>query len=111
MGLGDGLRGVGKKRRSQAGSLQERANGVVSVTAKRIQDTAKAVAPVQTGNLRDSIVVSTANGGSRAAVVATASYAGYVEHGTSRVAPQPFMSTATEQHRGEFIDMVKEVIQ
>lgn len=105
MSLSKGLASLANENRVKAESLERRAGAVVGTTARRIQDTARAVAPVDTGNLRDSILVAR-DGETRAAVVATASYASYVENGTTRQAPQPYMSTATIKHEQEFYDML-----
>ena len=68
-------------------------------TQKAVQDTvnfARSMAPVDTGNLRASIHGSTQVGAQHVLgeVHAGAHYAPYVEHGTSRMAPQPFMRPA-----------------
>lgn len=70
-------------------------------TQKTVQDTvnqARALAPVDTGNLRAGIQGSTEIGATHVVgeVSASAEYATYVEHGTSRMAPQPFMRPAQE---------------
>ena len=70
-------------------------------TQKTVQDTtnmARSMAPVDTGNLRAGIHGSTEVGSSRVIgeVTASAHYAIYVEQGTSRMAPQPFMRPAQE---------------
>lgn len=70
-------------------------------TQKTVTDTvnlARAQSPVDTGNLRASITGSTEIGASTVAgeVMAGAHYAVYVENGTSRMAPQPFMRPAQE---------------
>jgi HK97 gp10 family phage protein len=70
-------------------------------TQKTVQDTvnlSRSMAPVDTGNLRASIHGSTQVGPTRVLgeVTAGAHYAVYVEQGTSRMAPQPFMRPAQE---------------
>ncbi len=78
----------------------------VKKTAKDIEATAKTLAPVDTGNLRSSIKTSDLRGvtqGSPGAEVrASANYAIYQELGTSRMAPQPFMSPAADKHGPAF---------
>lgn len=57
--------------------------------AARLRDDAKAAAPVDTGELRDSIVVR--GGKDHRIVIATADHSSFVEFGTSDTAPQPYM--------------------
>lgn len=93
-----------------ADNLEARASQVVRKTAMDTTADAKALAPVDTGNLRNSII--TANDGPlRAASVATASYAPFVEFGTSRMAPQPFMGPAQERRTPAFFDAIAELAE
>jgi len=55
---------------------------IVYETARVIQSNAKALAPVDLGNLRDSIEVTILNGGYVAKVTVGANYAVWVEYGT-----------------------------
>ena len=62
---------------------------------------AKNLAPVDTGNLKNSISHSDLRGVGQSGTLAaefgpTADYGVYVEHGTSRMAPQPFMGPAAD---------------
>ena len=85
-----------------ADTLVPRASAVVRKVAFDTQADAQRLAPVDTGNLRNSITTTVQGDGLRAAVVATASYAGFLEHGTSRMAPQPFMGPATDRNAPSF---------
>ena len=85
-----------------AETLVPRASAVVRKVAFDTEADAKALAPVDTGNLRNSITTAVTGNGLTAAVVATASYAPFVELGTSRQAPQPFMGPATDQNTPKF---------
>lgn len=66
---------------------------------------AQAFAPVDTGNLRNSIGYEThaTQGGAWGEVGPTASYGEYVEFGTSRMAPHAFMGPAFDRHAGAFV--------
>lgn len=88
--------------RGQADTLVPRASQVVRKVAFDTEADAKKLAPVDTGNLRNSITTVVSNGGLTAGVVATASYAVYQELGTSRMAPQPFMGPATDRNAPMF---------
>lgn len=66
--------------------------------AQSIVDAARAIVPVKTGRLQNSIrwqmekpLTALVQAGGEAAP-----YAGYVENGTSRMAAQPFMSPAVQ---------------
>lgn len=72
------------------------ASTVIARTAHDIEGTAKALCPVDTGNLRGSI--STTAAGLTAEVGPTASYGGYVEFGTSRMAPRAYLGPAFDRH-------------
>lgn len=83
-------------------TLVPRASAVVRKVALDTEADAKALAPVDTGMLRNSITTAVQGDGLRAAVVATASYAPFVEQGTSRMSPQPFMGPATDRNAPAF---------
>ena len=99
---GDGLRRHAAELRGQAGTLVPRASQVVRKVAFDTEADAKKLAPVDTGNLRNSITTVVSNGGLTAGVVATASYAYWVEAGNSRTSPQPFMGPATDRNAPMF---------
>lgn len=89
--------------------------------AVKIRDDAKGFAPVDTGSLRRSIRVEK-EGKLQVSVVAggggvinprtgrEVDYAGYVEFGTSRASPQPYMQPALEKNRDEILRIVKEKV-
>jgi HK97 gp10 family phage protein len=72
------------------------ASRAVAKTAHDIEATGKVNAPVDTGNLRNSI--SSDIGVLSAEIGPTASYGVWVEEGTSRMSPQPYMGPAADQH-------------
>lgn len=85
-------------------------------TAKATLDTqrvARERAPVDTGYLRSSIAATIDSGSTSGVIVgevtAGAEYAAYVEHGTSRQRPQPFMRPAYEQARGVWVQMIEQI--
>lgn len=69
--------------------VTKRTSAQMTEVAAQFRDDAKADAPVDTGVLRDSIVVR--GGKDYRDVVATARHAFFVEFGTGDTAPQPFM--------------------
>lgn len=77
------------------GKVQRRASQAIRKTAHDIEADAKALAPVDTGNLRNSI--GSEVGLLEAEIGPTAEYGGYVEEGTSRMAPQPYLRPAYDR--------------
>lgn len=80
---------------------------VVRTTGYLIQRDGQAFAPVDTGYLRSTIGVDfTGDGRSsdmEAAIGPTASYAVYLEFGTSRMAPHAFMGPALDRNTPGFV--------
>lgn len=108
---GDAMRRVAADLSKQAATLVPRASQVVRKVALDTEADAKAFAPVDTGMLRNSITTAVTGDGLRAAVVATASYAPYVELGTSRQAPQPFMGPATDRNKPLFEEAMRHLAE
>ena len=65
--------------------------------AERVAEDARQLAPVRTGQLRDSIRVEATREG--AEVGTDVEYAPYVEYGHRGVPPHPFLGPAVEMHR------------
>lgn len=88
-----------RQLRADLGKMSARAVPVaskaVAKTAHDIEADAKIAAPVDTGNLQNSI--SADIGVLSAEIGPTAEYGRYVEEGTSRMAPQPYMGPAAER--------------
>lgn len=74
--------------------ILEEVRRIVVETAQIIQSEAKARAPVDSSNLRDSIEMEIFDGGLKAVVRVTAEYAIYVEYGTGIYAEGPGGSRA-----------------
>lgn len=108
---GDALRRHAAELQGEAESLPERASVVVRKAAFDTEAGAKALAPVDTGNLRNSITTTVQGDGLRAGVVATASYAFWVETGTSRMSPQPFMGPATDRVEPNFHEAMRRLAE
>lgn len=86
---------------------------IVRRTAFAIEGTSKQLAPVDTGALRGSIGTDFHGDGRFAAMEAeigpTQSYGAYVEWGTARMAPQPYMTPALDRHSPEFIAAIEQI--
>ena len=67
--------------------------------------------PVDTGFLRGSITYETTQlvAGASGVVGPTASYGGYVEDGTSRMAPQAYMGPAFDRNVPAFLDAFERI--
>ena len=76
--------------------------------AERVADIARGLAPVDTGWMRDNIKAVHLSKYSQ--VVANAKYSGYVEFGTSRMAAQPYMRPAVQEHQREILNAVAEAM-
>ena len=75
--------------------VTDRVSAAIRKTALDIEADAKALAPVDTGALKNSI--SSDIKPLSAEIGPSTSYAHFVEHGTSRMAAQPYMGPAFER--------------
>ena len=85
--------------------VTRKAQLVVAKTAHDIEADAKSLAPVDTGMLRNSIG-STISGLS-AEIGPTVHYAPYLEYGTRRMPPQPYMGPAAERRAEPFVKAIE----
>ncbi len=69
--------------------LSESIETIIAAGAQCVCDNAKAACPVDTGTLRESIGAEC--DGRRAEIYADTDYAAYVEFGTSKMSPQPYL--------------------
>lgn len=80
--------------------------------ARAIESDAKVLAPVRTGFLKSSI--SSDVRGLHTEIGPTADYGHYVEHGTSEMAPQPYMRPALERRipdlRRDVLDVGSDIL-
>ncbi|MCT1689868.1 HK97 gp10 family phage protein [Brevibacterium sp. p3-SID960] len=83
-----------------AKNVQPVASAAVRKTAADIIRDAQIAAPVRTGNLRNSITADITDYPAvvSAEVGPTAEYGAYVEFGTSKQAPQPYLGPAADRH-------------
>ncbi|WP_210651342.1 HK97-gp10 family putative phage morphogenesis protein [Nocardioides sp. SYSU D00065] len=93
--------GLAVKLQRASAQVGAAAAAAVRKTAFDIEADAKALAPVDTGNLRNSISTDITGDGRFGAITAdigpTAEYGAFVEYGTSRMGPQPYMAPAFER--------------
>lgn len=77
--------------------IEEHVARAIEEGARVVCESAKEMCPVDTGALRASINVTETDNG--ALVSADTNYAAYVEFGTSKTAPQPYLVPALLQNR------------
>lgn len=77
--------------------------------ARIVETHAKVYCPVDTGTLRTSIMVDEVTP-EMAVIGPHTEYAEHVEFGTSRMAAQPYMRPALDQHEAEIIGAVEATI-
>jgi HK97 gp10 family phage protein len=92
--------------------MDSRSSLIVRKAAHDVEAYAKQYVPVDTGFLKNSIhTVITANKWRvyAAEIVADANYAGFVEHGTSRMAPQPYLQPALDRVMPGFLAALESI--
>lgn len=89
--------------------MEARASQAVAKAAFDVEARAKAVVPVDTGNLRSSIQTET--NVLQATVSVGADYGIYVELGTRFMGAQPFMTPAAEIVRPQFIEAMRQLVE
>lgn len=88
-----------------------RAGQVVAKTALAIEADAKTLAPVDTGFLQGSISTDLSSDRLKAEIGPTAEYGGYVELGTSRMAPQPYLAPASDRWEPGFVQAMEQLAE
>lgn len=83
-------------------------SSAVDESTTSVAQTAQNLAPVDTGELRSSI---TANDGTMSGTVeAGTDHAFYVEFGTSKMPPQPFMGPALDAEEDPFVKAIEQAL-
>lgn len=100
------VRALGARVAGAGVRIGARASAALRKTAYAIEADAKQLAPVDTGNLRNSISTSLVGDGRNKAMSAevgpTAAYGIFQEYGTSVMAAQPFLGPAFDRHAPGF---------
>lgn len=94
-----------------AANAPKHVGGLVIGTAARIQRDARRNVPVDTGFLRSSITRESRRSatGAVSEIGPEANYGAYVENGTSRMAPQPYLVPAALQHEDGFMEGLEQL--
>lgn len=82
---------------------------VVHKNGADLQKKAQKNAPIDTGHLRDSIMIDERDHGLTTEVAATAEYSAYVEYGTRFMNAQPYMRPAFEVQKEKFKQDMKKL--
>lgn len=88
------LTGLVAKLTAAGPHAEQLAGAALAKTAMDIVARAQSIVPVDTGYLRSSIGADIDRAALTADVGPTAHYGGYVENGTSRMAPRPYIGPA-----------------
>jgi len=116
-----GLTELEEKLSNLEEKLSEALDDALDEIAEKIRDDAEGFAPVDTGALRKTIRIEK-KGKLKVSVVAggggvinpktgrEVDYASYVEFGTSRMSPQPYMQPALEKNMNEISKIIKRKI-
>jgi HK97 gp10 family phage protein len=94
------LRGDERRRAQQDG---------LEAGARIVETYAKVAAPVDTGALRNSIMLDEVTP-ERAILGPHVDYAEHVEFGTSRMAAQPYLRPAIDEHEAEILDAIEAAV-
>lgn len=89
-------------------NIEGRLAEAVRAGAETVRSGAAAVCPVDTGALRDSITVE--SDGNSAVVSANTDYAAFVEFGTSKMAPQPYLVPALIENSQAVLSSIADVL-
>lgn len=93
-----------------AGSQRRQAQQDGLEAGARIVETyAKILVPVDTGTLKNSIMVDEVTP-MQAIIAPHTDYAEHVEFGTSRMAAQPYLRPALDEHEGEIVQAVEATV-
>ena len=93
-----------------------RSRQAVIKAAYDVENYAKRIVPVDTGNLKNSIQTEitgdfTATVGPRVANFQEVYYAPFIEYGTSRMAARPYMRPSAEHVRQSLIDALHQIVE
>lgn len=103
----DELNTVEAELRTARGRIGSKGSAVVRAAALQVESLAKQFVPVDTGHLKGTISPEFSGdgrfGGMEAEIGPTASYGGYVEWGTSRMAPHAYMGPALDRVAPDFV--------
>lgn len=90
--------------------LDDAVNRALEAIGAQVENYAKMLCPVDTGNLRNSITHTLAPKEKAVYVGSAVEYAAYVELGTSRTRAQPYLEPAVKNHTDEYQRIAEEML-
>lgn len=87
------------------------AKQVVALNGSEMQRNAMRKAPVDTGQLKRSIMLDISGDGLKATVTPTVNYAPYQEYGTRYMDAQPFIRPAFNEQKPRFVSDLKKIVR
>lgn len=93
-----------------ANRMPDQVKSVVAESAEVITSQARSLAPVDTGNLKNSINANYFNSGASAEISTPVSYAPHIEWGTYKMSAQPFLFPAYERERPKYLRALEKAV-
>lgn len=106
---GVGIHALAVDLKNAGPETQEKAKVVVQKSGHDVVAGAQAICPVDTGALKNSIGVDFDGDGLGWEAGPTMSYGGYVEYGTSRMAPQAYMGPSFDRVAAEVQPLLERI--
>ena len=92
-------------------ALPEQIDAALTAIGLTAESYAKELCPVDTGRLRNSITNVVELGENAVYIGTNVEYAAFVELGTSRMKPRPYLKPAVTQHNAEYKELAKQALK
>ena len=92
-------------------ALKENAKAILTAWGETAERHAKEMCPVDTGRLRNSITYEVKSDEGAVYIGTNVEYGQYVELGTSRMSPKPFLKPAIVDYKEEYKQIMDETIK
>lgn len=92
----------------KSATIRSQASKLLRSAAFGVERSAKQAAPFKTGNLKNSIGTDF-SGDLSATIGPSADYGIYLELGTSKMSPRPYLGPAFDQHAPRLVEALKEI--
>lgn len=98
---------IADNRAAAINALQSQIETAMDAVGAACEGYAKAACPVDTGRLRNSITHALSDGGKTVTVGTNVEYGQFVELGTSRMRPRPYLRPAAQNHVSDYVSIIK----